>query len=249
MITENPKKSYNYMASPNYLQYENTYQKYKNMCHSKDVTNFRDNNPSNQQDKRAYHHRNHNNDEYVIDDHFTELEMKAENTMQSSDDEGGFRQNAMYTKNQFNHHNSINSCNGINGNIGYNTKEIEPLLRGVNNHESVQMLKVFHKIHLLLEFENSINYFDFAFCRHQMIIMITNKNMSHHIMQIQQRLCKICTNHIHKNILNQLIIKMELTIITINIIINVIFIHHIAKYRQFHQCVCTQNHFRSFQQI
>lgn len=124
VMAENPKKSYNYMASPNYLQYENTYQKYKNICHSKDVTNFRESN-----EQRLLEYRNHDsstNDRYTD----TDTEFKAENTMQSSDDEGGFRQNVLFNKNQFNHINGVNSNNGINGNMGYNFKEVEPLLHG-----------------------------------------------------------------------------------------------------------------------
>lgn len=129
------------MASPNYLQYENTYQKYKNMCHSKDVTNFRENSLShNHKEHRRSDYRDDNTDEYGMDERFTNIEAKAENTMQSSDDEGGFRQNAMFTKNQFNHNNSVNSSNIINGNIGYSTKEIEPLLHGGHHiRESIQM--------------------------------------------------------------------------------------------------------------
>lgn len=124
------------MASPNYLQYENTYQKYKNMCHNKDVTNFRENSLSHNEHRRSGYHDD-NLDEYQLDERFTNTEMKAENTMQSSDDEGGFRQDAMYTKNQFN--NSVNSSNIVNGNIGYSTKEIEPLLHG-GHRESIQMI-------------------------------------------------------------------------------------------------------------
>lgn len=127
------------MASPNYLQYENTYQKYKNMCHSKDVTNFRENSLNHREHRRS-DHRDENIDEYGLDERFTNIETKAENTMQSSDDEGGFRQNALFTKNQFNHNNSVNSSNIINGNIGYSTKEIEPLLYGGHHiRESIQM--------------------------------------------------------------------------------------------------------------
>lgn len=129
------------MASPNYLQYENTYQKFKNICHNKDVTNFRDNNSLNQE-QRMIEYRNHDDAGYPSTDRFTNLEIKAENTMQSSDDEGGFRQNALYTKNQFNHLNGVNGmsgCNGINGNMGYNFKEMEPLLHGGMARESMQM--------------------------------------------------------------------------------------------------------------
>lgn len=154
VMAENSKKSYNYMASPNYLQYENTYQKFKNICHSKDVTNFRDNS-LNHADHRMIEYRNHDggssggagagNGYPSSNDRFADLEIKAENTMQSSDDEGGFRQNMMYTKNQFNHLNGINSmnngCNGFNGNMGYNFKEMEPLLHGVPVRESMQKQK------------------------------------------------------------------------------------------------------------
>lgn len=121
VMAENQKKSYNYMASPNYLQYENTYQKYKNICHNKDVTNFRESN-----EQRMHEYRNQDE----MDNRFTDTEVKAENTMQSSDDEGGFRQNILFNKNQFNHINGLNSNNGINGNMGYNFKEVEPLLHG-----------------------------------------------------------------------------------------------------------------------
>lgn len=114
------------MASPNYLQYENTYQKYKNICHNKDVTNFRDSNFNH--DHRMVEYRNHEDTGYTQNDRYTDIEFKAENTMQSSDDEGGFGQNVHYTKNQFNH---LSGCNGENGgNMGYNFKEIEPLLHG-----------------------------------------------------------------------------------------------------------------------
>lgn len=150
VMAENPKKSYNYMASPNYLQYENTYQKFKNICHNKDVTNFRDNSLNHEQRMIEYRNLdngngggsssngngNGNGNGYPLsNDRFTDLEIKAENTMQSSDDEGGFRQNMLYTKNQFNHLNgmngAMNGCNGINGNgMGYNFKEMEPLLHG-----------------------------------------------------------------------------------------------------------------------
>lgn len=135
VMAENQKKSYNYMASPNYLQYENTYQKYKNICHSKDVTNFRDNNSN--QDQRMIEYRN----AYIANDRFDETEIKAENTMQSSDDEGGFRQNVLFTKNQFNHLNSMNGCNGHTGvdeNLGYNFKEMEPLLHVGHIREPLQ---------------------------------------------------------------------------------------------------------------
>lgn len=156
VMAENPKKSYNYMASPNYLQYENTYQKFKNICHNKDVTNFRDNSLNHEQRMIEYRNLdnvsganvngNGNSNGYPSsNDRFTDLEIKAENTMQSSDDEGGFRQNMLYTKNQFNHLNGINvmnGCNGnINGNMGYNFKEMEPLLNGVPVRESMQKQK------------------------------------------------------------------------------------------------------------
>lgn len=140
VMAENPKKSYNYMASPNYLQYENTYQKFKNICHNKDVTNFREN--SLNQEPRMIDYRNHDDAGYPSNDRFTDLEIKAENTMQSSDDEGGFRQNVLYNnKNQFNHLNGHSACNGVNGNVGYNFKEMEPLLHGGGGvvRESMQM--------------------------------------------------------------------------------------------------------------
>lgn len=150
VMAENPKKSYNYMASPNYLQYENTYQKFKNICHSKDVTNFRENSLNHEQQMIEFRNHNDNgvggsgsngNGYPSSNDRFTELELKAENTMQSSDDEGGFRQNMLYTKNQFNHlngTNGMNGCNGNNGNVGYNFKEMEPLLHGGPVRESMQ---------------------------------------------------------------------------------------------------------------
>lgn len=135
-MAENQKKSnYNYMASPNYLQYENTYQKYKNICHNKDVTNFRESNLN--QDQRMVEYRNH--DDMGYSSNLGDTETKADNTMQSSDDEGGFRQNILHTKNQFNYINGVNVCNGINGNMGYNFKEVEPLLHGGQARESVQM--------------------------------------------------------------------------------------------------------------
>lgn len=128
------KKSYNYMASPNYLQYENTYQKYKNICHHKDVTNFRNNNLH--QEQRMIEYTDHTN---TVNDRFTGIEIKAENTMQSSDDEGGFKQNIHYTNNQINHLNGGNGYNNINGNMRYNFKEIEPLLNGAQVREAMQM--------------------------------------------------------------------------------------------------------------
>lgn len=128
VMAENQKKSYNYMASPNYLQYENTYQKYKNICHNKDVTNFRESNLNH--DQRMVEYRNHDDVGFTPNDRYGDVEVKAENTMQSSDDEGGFRQNMHYPKNQFNHLNGVNACNGANGNMGYNFKEMEPLLHG-----------------------------------------------------------------------------------------------------------------------
>lgn len=136
------------MASPNYLQYENTYQKYKNICHNKDVSTFRDSNfagnsmQHQQQSQRAYH----NNVDIDNNDQFENFEAKAENTMQtlSSDDEGGFRQqDLLCMKNQFNNsNNDSNNCNGTNGNACYSTKEIEPLLHSSHNRESIQILKV-----------------------------------------------------------------------------------------------------------
>lgn len=143
VMAENPKKSYNYMASPNYLQYENTYQKFKNICHNKDVTNFRENCLN--QEPRMIEYRNHDEAGYPSNDRFPELEIKAENTMQSSDDEGGFRQNVLHTKNQFNHLNGHNGCNGVNGNIGFNFKEMEPLLHGGLVRESMQMASIKQK--------------------------------------------------------------------------------------------------------
>lgn len=134
VMAENQKKSYNYMASPNYLQYENTYQKFKNICHNKDVTNF-PNNSLNQDQRIEYRNHDHNGAGYISNDRFPEIEIKAENTMQSSDDEGGFRQNIHFAKNQFNHLNSINGCNGIDENLGYNFKELEPLLHGGHNRD------------------------------------------------------------------------------------------------------------------
>lgn len=139
IMTDNSKKSYNYMASPNYLQYENTYQKFKNLCHNKDVTNFQDSHQHQEYD--GGHYRSHI-DDLEIDPRFLDNEMKTENIMQSSDDEGGFRNNMKYLKNQFNHQNSTNSCNGINGNASYNTREIEPLLREMNSHEPIHLHRV-----------------------------------------------------------------------------------------------------------
>lgn len=136
VMAENQKKSnYNYMASPNYLQYENTYQKYKNICHNKDVTNFRESNLN--QEQRMVEYKNHNDMNYSPNERYADSETKADNTMQSSDDEGGFRQNILHTKNQFNYINGVNVCNGTNGNMGYNFKEIEPLLHA---RESIQMV-------------------------------------------------------------------------------------------------------------
>lgn len=138
VMAENQKKSYNYMASPNYLQYENTYQKYKNICHNKDVTNFRESNSNH--DQRIVEYRNHEDAGYALNDRYGDVEVKTENNMQSSDDEGGFRQNIHYQKNQFNHLNGANSCNGANGETEYNFKEMEPLLHGGNIRDPMQII-------------------------------------------------------------------------------------------------------------
>lgn len=135
------------MASPNYLQYENTYQKFKNLCHNKDVSNFQEVAMLTHHDHGATgHYRNQMDDlvmdERVMDGRYVGSEVKTENMMQSSDDEGGFRNNVKYLKNQFNHQNSTNSCNVANGNGGYNTREIEPLLREMNHPEPLHLLRV-----------------------------------------------------------------------------------------------------------
>lgn len=152
------KKSYNYMASPNYLQYENTYQKYKNIYHSKDVSNFRDGNggPSNenaaaQHQMYNYHRRDYTDDDTEVDldaDRRVTRENKTNNiAMQqtlSSDDEGGFRRDVPIGKNQFNFtaaggSNVVNNMNGNNANsINYSTKEVEPLLQ-TGNYNQYQM--------------------------------------------------------------------------------------------------------------
>lgn len=170
VITENnyAKKSYNYMASPNYLQYENTYQKYKKICHNKDVSNFRDSNISHysnsnfksQQQQQLYNYDNDSDHETsrtpaqqsIINDN---LNCKTNNTMQtlSSDDEGGFRRDLLIMKNQFNN----SSNNGIANNI-YSTKEIEPLLHG-NNSSSGQITKVILIIFKFMQDKNKFKIF------------------------------------------------------------------------------------------
>lgn len=156
------KKSYNYMASPNYLQYENTYQKYKNIYHSKDVSNFRDGNGGPSNDSAAAQHQmyNYHRRDYTDDDTEEDLdadrrrETKANNiAMQqtlSSDDEGGFRRDAPLGKNQFNYtaaggSSNVNNMNGNNANsINYSTKEIEPLLQTGNYNQYQMEPKVSH---------------------------------------------------------------------------------------------------------
>lgn len=147
------KKSYNYMASPNYLQYENTYQKYKNIYHSEDVSNFRDagnGGPSNDnvtvaqpQQMYNYHRRDYTDDDDTEEDLDADRRMMRENktnniamhqTM-SSDDEGGFRRDVPLGKNQFNFTavGGSSNVNNVNGNsINYSTKEVEPLLHTAN---------------------------------------------------------------------------------------------------------------------
>lgn len=137
-----PKKSYNYMASPNYLQFENTYQKYKKICHSKDVTNFRDSNnhcgngsnmkPSAQTQPIYYDEEGPSGKtaQQLIGDN---ANGKSNNTL-SSDDEGGFRRDIYSMKNHFN--------NDSNGNSHYSTKEVEPLLQSGNGAGLCQITKV-----------------------------------------------------------------------------------------------------------
>lgn len=158
------KKSYNYMASPNYLQYENTYQKYKNIYHNKDVSNFRDGNggPSNDSAAPSHQMYNYHRRDYTDDDTEEDLdtdgrvahENKTNNiAMQqtlSSDDEGGFRRDVPIGKNQFNYTaaggggggGGSSNVNNINGNIvnsiNYSTKENEPLLQ-TGNYNQYQM--------------------------------------------------------------------------------------------------------------
>lgn len=140
------------MASPNYLQYENTYQKYKNIYHSKDVSNFRDagnGGPSNDnvtaqpQQMYNYHRRDYTDDDDTEEDLDADRRMMRENktnniamhqTM-SSDDEGGFRRDVPLGKNQFNFTaaGGSSNVNNVNGNsINYSTKEVEPLLHTAN---------------------------------------------------------------------------------------------------------------------
>lgn len=145
------KKSYNYMASPNYLQYENTYQKYKNIYHNKDVSNFRDGSnggPSNEnaaavasQQMYNYHRRDYTDDDTEEDLDIDARAMRENKTNNialqqtlSSDDEGGFRRDAPIGKNQFNYTaaaaSNVNNMNGNNANsISYGAKENEPLLQ------------------------------------------------------------------------------------------------------------------------
>lgn len=148
-----PKKSYNYMASPNYLQFENTYQKYKKICHSKDVTNFRDSNShcatsgninKIQQSTKSMYYEDDGpsgnaaaamaataSSSYHIGDN---ANGKSNNTMQtlSSDDEGGFRRDLYNTENHFNNDN--------NGNAHYSTKEVEPLLQQPSNSNGMSQI-------------------------------------------------------------------------------------------------------------
>lgn len=156
------KKSYNYMASPNYLQYENTYQKFKKICHNKDVSNFRDNNcngnGSSFKQQRPHHeyydYQDDNNMENDnIDHHYRydderrssrnlgtnqinandNLVVKANNTMQTlSSDDEGGFRRDML--NITNHFNNSSNVNSSNGNIknNYSTKESEPLLNSSN---------------------------------------------------------------------------------------------------------------------
>lgn len=115
------------MASPNYLQYENTYQKYKKICHNKDVSNFRD---SKQQQMYTYDDEGPSGNLQVVGDN---ANGKSNNTM-SSDDEGGFRRDLLNMRNQFN--------NDSNGNASYSTKEVEPLLHAGNSGDLCQITKV-----------------------------------------------------------------------------------------------------------
>lgn len=152
------KKSYNYMASPNYLQYENTYQKYKKICHSKDVTNFRDSNlshcgesdiggfmrsPQNPNQKpHNYQDCEENNDDNIVNIRLSKHLKTCDNVnisntahTLSSDDEGGFRRDLL----NIIHNSNINNCNR---NINYSTKEIEPLLQSPDKYECTQVSKV-----------------------------------------------------------------------------------------------------------
>lgn len=163
------KKSYNYMASPNYLQYENTYQKFKKICHNKDVSNFRDNNTNHcngngngnnyKQQQRTHHeyYDYHDDNNMDIDERRSSrnlgtnqtnvndnLIVKTNNTMQtlSSDDEGGFRRDMLNITNHFNNSSNMNNSNG-NGKNNYSTKESEPLLNSSNlNGNSITFEKV-----------------------------------------------------------------------------------------------------------
>lgn len=144
------KKSYNYMASPNYLQYENTYQKYKNIYHSKDVSNFRDGNGGPSNDSAATQHQmyNYHRRDYTDDDTEEDLDVDRQVVREnktnnialqqtlSSDDEGGFRREPIQIgKNQFNYtaaggSSTANNMNEDNANSNnYGSKEIEPLLQ------------------------------------------------------------------------------------------------------------------------
>lgn len=121
------KKSYNYMASPNYLQYENTYQKYKN--HMKNVIPANDINGATNQMNLG-----RSNVDYLSGS--TE---NIRNTVDqaSSDDEGGFQCNGSKLRTQFNYAmngHSHHAGDHIASNV-FGGREVEPLLMQAKGHK------------------------------------------------------------------------------------------------------------------
>lgn len=118
------KKSYNYMASPNYLQYENTYQKYKN--HMKNVIPSEMNVIPNGRNNVDYMNGSNENISNGVDQ------------QQSSDDEGGFQSNGSQLKTQFNYtlnNHSHQHGNDVALNNNYGIREVEPLLIQQKGHK------------------------------------------------------------------------------------------------------------------
>lgn len=165
------KKSYNYMASPNYLQFENTYQKNKKICHSKDVTNFRDSNshgigglgaanmmmPTSHahQSIQPYHHQTsymHAYDEDIGEEN-DDLRGHASTSSTRHDENAvnGKCINTMATlssddeggfrRDAYNIRNHFNHDN--NGNAHYSSKEVVPLLLVNNSNRMGPITKVY----------------------------------------------------------------------------------------------------------
>lgn len=165
-----PKKSYNYMASPNYLQFENTYQKNKKICHSKDVTNFRDSNShcggtnssnlkqiqqqqQQQHHQQSYLHQSAYYDEDMGDDDDDD-EMQPGNASTSMAKHGDNANSKCintvatlssddeggFRRDVYNIKNHFTHDN--NGNSHYSTKEVEPLLQVNSNKDLGPITKV-----------------------------------------------------------------------------------------------------------